>query len=233
MLKTIRLAAALLFLSSLRASAQPFAANFAAAGLVPLTFPLAPLAEGRWDVSVSPAYFRLKTFNSNGGDDFKDMSGFGGAGSAVYGLSDHFGLGLTALGFSGSGNYDLGSIPPLPSLFGLHYESMHDTIDYGGASGTEQQDLDSLGIQGGLSVLFETGPVRWQPFAMTYFPFGHEKQIMNGSTSPYVIHSDAGLQPGINVTFLPWNLAFFTTLGEGKAKGTHVYSLRWKTSIGE
>ncbi len=254
----------LLLLLSSAARAQPFAANFVVAGLVPLSMPLDPIAKGKWDISLSPVYFKSKTFNTTSGiDDYKDVSGAGGAGSLVYGLSDHFALGLTGLGFSGTGSYVSPSPLPgagpgpydnksnggllaasviwdafegegfrLPVLFGFHYESLHDTVDFG-AAGTEKQDLSTPGMQFGISPQFNAGPLRLEPFVMNYFPFGHEKQLLNGADLGYTIHSDAGPQPGINVVLRPWNLSFFTALGAGKAKGTHVYSVRWKKSFGD
>ncbi|MDE2490242.1 MAG: hypothetical protein KGM24_05305 [Elusimicrobia bacterium] len=248
----------------------PFAANFVGAALIALSFPTTPFAPRKLDVVASPAIVTAKTFNAQGDfSDYKTVTAYGGAGSVVYGLTDHFAVGFTGLGFSGKGSYHIpsgnsavtggsydmttsgliaaGSVVwdcfsgdgfRLPVLVGLNYESMHDesrnVLDGSGNSlGTLGNNLDSAGVQFGFSPQFNTGPVRWEPFVLSYLPFAHEKQTQNGTTYDDSLRSDTGgPQPGLNVLYRPWNLSFFYTLGVSKAKGTHVYSLRWAKSFG-
>ncbi|MDE2292609.1 MAG: hypothetical protein KGL53_11050 [Elusimicrobia bacterium] len=277
-LPRLSLAVALASAAAAGASAQttagtsgPFAANFVGAGLVALSFPTTPFAPGKWDISVSPAYVKAKTFNTTGDmQDYKQVDAYGAAGSVVWGVADHFALGFTGLGFNGKGKYHVptgsgasfssgaydmktsgfiaaaslifdpftGDGFRLPLMAGVNYESMRDestgVLDGSGNSlGALGNRLDSPGVQFGLSPQFNTGPLRWEPFALVYFPLSHEKQTQNGTVFDSSIHSDTGgPQPGINVVFRPWNLSFFYALGVNKAKGTHVFSLRLAKSFG-
>lgn len=81
-----------------------FAAFKAAGALVPHSFPTTRMKKGRVDLKFVPALLSFEHEEQGaGGRQFQDMDGIGYALGTTYGLSDEWGLGLMALGFSMDG----------------------------------------------------------------------------------------------------------------------------------
>ena len=252
------------FFISGTAFAQPVTANFVASGLVPFTFPLAPTSKGKWDLTISPAYFSAQTtdYNNSSANDSASVTGYGLGASSILGLSEHWGLGVTGIAFSGQGSYNPGTLgvpgstgPNSVTTSGYfagvsaiwdYFEGdgfrlpillglHYETLqdNYNLGSYTVTNNLNSPGFQVGISPQFRTKYIRIQPFLMLYYPINNTIQTQSTGQT-YTMHSDTGgPQPGINLVYVPWNVSFFTTYGISKAQGEKTYSVRWQKSFGE
>lgn len=232
-------------------------ASSTAASLLAYSFPLSPLEKGKLDVQAAPGYFTTK-FHDDGNGTGKDdrngnAKGFGGAAGVTYGVTRHFGLGVSAIYFKSSkGTFSEGTAAGsmseqgfigaataiydpmsgdnfrLPLLAGLNYQSLKN--DFTPIS--SQKTLTSPGVEFGISAQFNTGKyLRWEPFLLVSHPLDNEKctGMCGGNTS---LESDTGANPGVNVVLRPWNLAFFYAPSVGPKSGTSVYALRLHKAFG-
>ena len=255
------LLAALLF--PVVARAGDAMAESTAAGLLAYSFPLSPIEKGKLDVQAAPAYFTTKFSDVNGNIARNgNAKGFGGAAGVTYGLTPHFGLGVSAIYFkSTQGTFTEGSLSGpmsengfigaataiydpmsgdnfrLPLLVGVNYQNLATNF----TPIATQKTLMGPGVEFGISAQFNTGKYfRWEPFLLIAHPLTNQKcsqgnvnQGQNTTTTHCGNETpDTGANPGVNVVFRPWNLAFFYAPSIGDRSGTSIYALRLHKTFG-
>ena len=196
--------------------------------------PTKPMAQGALDIHLSPAYVQ---YTDNPADPGLKASGFGFGASALYSLTDHWGVGgllgyakmtgndsnsdqFAANGYIATGNvvYDpfSGDNFRLPIIAGIGYESdveqeqsqSIDGVNFGSGAWRDIYISRQMGWSAGLAPQFNTGFLRWIVFAYVESPIS-KAQAFDRNFGTLRPNGNTGSQgAGVTVVYRPWNLSF-------------------------
>ncbi len=213
--------------------------------LMASSLPTRPLESKALDVQVSPGYDEYSLNNTcpqcpNSINSQWNMKGYGASASAVYALSDHWGIGvmggyghLSGVDFSGKNAYANGTIASaniiydpfsgdnfrMPIIGGLGYRNLIEND----ASST-LYNAQGFSYSAGIAPQFNTGFLRWTVFGyiISGAPTVETLQVTNQGTTallkaPSVNTASGG---GISVIYRPLRFISFT------------YIPAWATQLG-
>lgn len=201
----------------------------------------ADLKAKSWSVHPTFGYFSGSA-NVDGTGATATAAGYGETLNAQYSVSDHFGLSLSAMNYSGSGSYTpsasssggssgadtvkgwlagvslvldpfRGSGFRMPFFLGLNYEQLSSTTP--SSPLITSLSLSSPGYSVGFSPRFNIGFLRIEPFFVVSTPTSKG----NVSCSALVVAGACGAQDiqalpvyGVNLVFRPLNFSFYINL---------------------
>ena len=231
--------------------------------LMASSLPTKPLASGALDVSVSPGYDQYSLSESCSGscpptpNSTWKMNGEGVGTSALYSLTDHWGIGvmagyghLSGTDFSGNkassngvlANADIAFDPfsgnnfRLPILFGLGYRNL---VENESGSGNIY-NAQGFSYDAGIAPQFNTGFLRWILFGyiVSGTPTAQTSQATNSGSALLPSSADnTAAGGGISVVYRPLNFsltyipAWATEVGHGEKNNVYSFTYSHRFQI--